>query len=141
MGYYATKDDITDTYGVDLLTRVADHNRDKVVDEEVVEMGLQSADDMCNAYIGAYYPVPLDPVPGIVKKCAIDIAVYNMAIGRMERTEEMRVRYEDALKILTMIGQGKIAVVAPGSGGGGSGGDGSGVNQPRKGRSINTGRA
>lgn len=140
MGWYATIDDINELYGVDLLKRIADHNKDGTPDPEVVEMGLQAADDECNAYIGAYYPVPLDPIPGIVKRCAIDIAVYTIAHGRIQRTDEMRLRYEDAIKRLKMIAEGKISVGTPTDGGGG-GGPGSGVNIPRKGRSMNTGRA
>lgn len=136
---YATKEDIDELYGTDLLVRVADHNKDGTPDPSVIEMGLQTADDLCNAYLSALYSTPIDPVPGVVKKCAIDIAIYNMAHGRMQRTDEMRMRYEDALKILGKISEGKIGIGQPPGGGGGS--DPGGPSSPRKARSIDTGRA
>lgn len=142
---YATQEDIVELYSMDLLLRVADHDKDDVPDAQVVEMGLQSAEDLCNAYLSAQYDVPVDPVPGVIRKCCIDIAVYNMAHGRAQRTEEMRLRYEDALKILEKIAAGKIGIGQPpggGSGGGGGGTPGDGTNGPtRKGRMIDVGRA
>lgn len=136
---YATEQDIVELYGQDILLRVADHNKDNVADPQVVEMALQSADDLCNAYLSAQYDIPIDPVPGIVKKCAIDIAVYNMAHGRVQRTEEMRVRYEDALKLLEKISTGKVGIGLPTDGGGGTGGTPGGAGT-RKGRIITIGR-
>jgi phage gp36-like protein len=107
---YATRDDIDDLYGTDLLVRVADYNRDGQPDDDVMAKGLQSADEICNAYLSANYSVPIDPTPGIVNACAIDIAIYKMALGRTGRTDEMRVRYEDALAILERISTGKIGL-------------------------------
>jgi phage gp36-like protein len=107
---YATKEDIDDLYGSDLLVRVADYDRDGTPDDDVVAKGLQSADEICNAYLSANYSVPVAPTPGIVNACAIDIAVYKMALGRSGRTDEMRLRYEDALAILEKISTGKIGL-------------------------------
>jgi phage gp36-like protein len=110
---YATKADIDDLYGPDLLVRVADYDRDGTADDEVVARGLQSADEICDAYLSAAYAIPVSPVPGVVKTCAIDIAVYKIALGRSGRTDEMRVRYEDALSILGKISTGKIGLGLP----------------------------
>jgi len=110
---YATKEDIDQLYGEDLLIRVADYDRDGTPDDEVVARGLQSADEVCNAYLSAQYPVPVTPVPGVVRTCAIDIAVYKIALGRGGRTDEMRVRYEDALALLEKISTGKIGLGLP----------------------------
>ncbi|SHH06198.1 gp436 family protein [Bradyrhizobium erythrophlei] len=110
---YATKDDIDQLYGTDLLVRVADYNRDGTPDPDVIAKGLQAADEICDAYLSAQYAVPVTPVPGIVKNCAIDIAVYKMALGRTGRTDEMRVRYEDALSILEKISTGKVGLGLP----------------------------
>ena len=37
---YATKEDIDELYGTDLLVRVADYNRDGTPDPEVIAKGL-----------------------------------------------------------------------------------------------------
>jgi phage gp36-like protein len=107
---YATKEDIDELYGTDLLVRVADYNRDGTPDDDVVAKGLLAADEICNAYLSAEYAVPVVPTPGIVNACAIDIAIYKMALGRTGRTDEMRLRYEDALSILEKISTGKIGL-------------------------------
>jgi phage gp36-like protein len=110
---YATKEDIDELYGTDLLVRVADYNRDGVPDPEVVARGLEAADDVVNAYLSAQYSVPVTPTPGVVKTCAIDIAVYKMALGRGQRTDEMRTRYEDALALLEKMSTGKVGLGLP----------------------------
>jgi phage gp36-like protein len=107
---YATREDIDDLYGTDLLVRVADYNKDGQPDDDVVANGLQNADDICNAYLSAQYSVPVTPTPGIIRTCAIDIAVYKMALGRSSRTDEMRVRYEDALALLDRISKGSVGL-------------------------------
>lgn len=137
---YASKADIDELYGVDLLVRIADFNRDGVPDDDVVTKALLGADEIINAYLSAQYPVPVSPVPGVVRSCAIDIAVYRIALGRAQRSEEMRVRYEDALAILDRIAKGQI-----GLGQTPVDGNGDGVPDPvaanRKGRMITIGRA
>lgn len=107
---YATQDDIIELYGQDLLLRVADVDKDGDPDEEVVSKGLQSADDICNAYLSAQYSIPVTPTPGVVRTCAVDIAVYKMALQRGGRTDEMRTRYEDALALLEKISKGTVGL-------------------------------
>lgn len=139
MATYATQQDIVDLYGVDLLVRVADHDRDGTPDPTIVSNGLEAADSIINAYLSAQYPIPVTPVPEIVKTCAIDIAVYKMALGRVQRTDEMRVRYEDALSLLEKIAKGTI-----GLGNVSTDTDGDGVVDPsmtRRGRFLNVSRA
>ncbi|WP_051346576.1 gp436 family protein [Bradyrhizobium sp. th.b2] len=110
---YATKEDIDELYGTDLLVRVADYDRDGQPDPDVVAKGLQSADEICDAYLSAQYTIPVTPTPGVVRNCAIDIAVYKIALGRTGRTDEMRVRYEDALALLEKISTGKVGLGLP----------------------------
>jgi phage gp36-like protein len=110
---YATKADIDQLYGMDLLIRIADYDRDGTPDDEVVSRGLLAADEICNAYLSAQYSVPVLPTPGVVRTCAIDIAVYKIALGRGGRTDEMRVRYEDALALLEKISAGKVGLGLP----------------------------
>jgi phage gp36-like protein len=110
---YASKEDIDDLYGNDLLVKIADYDRDGTPDPAVVAKGLQAADEICDAYLSAAYTIPVTPTPGVVKNCAIDIAVYKIALGRTGRTDEMRVRYEDALAILEKISTGKVGLGLP----------------------------
>lgn len=144
-GVYCTQADIDRLYGTNLLVRIADKDKDGVPDPEIVDAGLEAADDLIDGYVGAVAPLPLTPVPGLLRRIAIDIAVYSIALGRTERTDEMRVRYDDALTLLDKIGKGLIALVAPSSGStGGTTGSGTGTtgsDEKRLGRSISTYRS
>lgn len=110
---YATRQEIVDLYGSDLLVRVADHDKDGVPEDSVITLALEGADEVINAYLSLRYTTPLPATPGVVRACAIDIAVYRMAMGRAGRTEEMRVRYEDALAILDKIAKGTVGLGLP----------------------------
>lgn len=136
---YASKEDIDNLYGVELLVRLADNNRDGIPDPEIVDRGLVAADEICDAYLSAVYTVPLTSTPGVIRNCAIDIAVYKIALSRGTRTDEMRLRYEDALAILDKISAGKIGLGLPTT----TGDDGTVTdpNAKRYGRSIDCWRA
>lgn len=140
---YATKEDIDDLYGEDLLVRIADMDKNGIPDEDVVARGLASADEICDAYLSARYTVPVVPTPGVVKTCAIDIAVYKIALAASVRTNEMRQRYEDALALLRLIAKGDVGLGLPPVEE--DNGDGTTTvtdpNAKKKGRSFDTGRA
>jgi phage gp36-like protein len=138
---YASKADIDDLYGTALLVRIADEDRDGVADQEKVDKGLSAADAIIDAYLSAQYPLPLSTVPEVLKTCAIDIAVYKIPITRAPRTEEMRLRYEDALKLLERISTGKVGLGLPTTDEDGNGTPETNPNARSKARIINVGRA
>jgi phage gp36-like protein len=137
---YASKDDIDDLYGEDLLKRIADPLKTGTPDADIVARGLQAADEICDAYLSAQYTVPVSPTPGVVKNCAIDIAVYKIALGRAQRSDEMRIRYEDALALLERISTGKVGLGLPPVDSDGDGIPDKDPNAKRKGRIIDIGR-
>lgn len=138
MAYYVSKEDIDDLYGSDMLIRIADQDKDGVPDVDIVERGLLSADDTINAYLSTRYNVPLRVKPGILRDCGINIAVYMIAMDRSKRTEEMRIRYEDALKMLSQIALGKVGLGIPPTDMDGDGPGGIGDTRTNIGRSIDT---
>ncbi len=139
---YAIRDDIVDLYGEDLLVRVADLDKDGVADDDVIEKALAGADQIINAYLSAQYTIPVTPTPGVVNTCAIDIAVYRMALQRGGRTDEMRVRYEDALALLEKISKGTVGLgQLPTDEDGDGTPDTDAPAAKRKGRMITVGRA
>jgi phage gp36-like protein len=137
---YATRADIEELYGPELLVRVADYDKDGEADEDVIAKGLAGADEICNAYLSAQYSVPVVPTPGVVRTCAIDIAVYRMALQYAARTNEMRVRYEDALALLERISKGTVGLGIPPVDEDGDGVPDSDPNAKRKGRIFDIGR-
>ena len=107
---YASQEDIVDLYGEDLLVRLTDTTRSNAIDTVVVGRGLQSADDIINSYVSERYTLPLPMVPGVLRECGVDIAVYKIALSTTKKTPEMRQRYEDAIALLERIGSGKAGL-------------------------------
>jgi phage gp36-like protein len=141
MAVYATIQDIIDLYGEQTLIRVSDVNRDRQYDAEVVEAALENADDEINVYLSSQYDTPLPYTTRSLRRVAINIAVYTMALGRAERTDEMRKRYEDAIKLLMMMKDGKVGLGLPLVDGDGDGVAEINPNRQRKGRIFDIYRA
>ncbi|WP_298962229.1 DUF1320 domain-containing protein [uncultured Methylobacterium sp.] len=138
--HYASAADIVALYGEAQLVLVSDKNKDRRPDPEVVEAGLQAADDTINTFLSAQYPIPLPYVSGSMRRIAVDIALYTMAIDRTVRTEEMRVRYTDAIALLKMMAKGDIGIGAPPIDTDGDGVPDTDPNRKRKGRIFDISR-
>jgi len=108
---YAIRQDIVERYGTNELIVAADHDEDGTADTPVVEQGLQDASEEIDVYLGGRYALPLAVVPPVLKRLCVDMAMYLMS-KPPSVTEEKRKRYEDAVKLLTLIGQGKITLGA-----------------------------
>lgn len=110
---YATAQDIIDRYGEDLLLQIADRDHDGEVDAVAVERAGNDADAEINTYLAARYVLPLGVVPEVLKRLAADIMVYRLASTADVATEEQRVRYEDAIKLLLQISKGVVSLGLP----------------------------
>ena len=106
---YATQADITTLYSEDALF-VADRDGDGVVDAGAVERALLSASDEIDTYLGVRFPVPYAQASNVLVQLCVDMAVYRLAQTRDVLTEELRTRYEDALKLLMRIADGKATL-------------------------------
>lgn len=113
---YATRDDITSRHGEDMLLRIADRDGDDVVDDDAVNLALESASSEIDSYVATRYPVPLSSPSAMVTQVCVDIAVYRLASSESALTEEMRKRYDDAIKWLQAVAKGDAAIVTPSTG-------------------------
>ena len=114
MSDYVTKADLETTYGVDLVKRLADHDGDGVADKNVIDKACTDAQAIIDTYLAVRYELPLldtlAEIPITVKNLAVDIAWYRLAYNRAKQTAEMRQRYEDAIKLLERIADGKASL-------------------------------
>ena len=113
MTNYATKNDIVGLYGPTLLDLIADRDNDGRAEDVVVAAALTSATEEINGFISQRYVLPIDPPPPMFKQFCIDMAVYRMTPLDDARTEEMRKRYDDCIKRLTMIANGDLGLGLP----------------------------
>ncbi len=106
---YATLTDIREQMSEDELIPLT--SDDGTLDESVVERAIADADGEIDAYVGYRMEVPLDPVPVMIRKYSVDIAIYNLYARRLDICPDMRrKRYEDAVKFMRLVAEGKISL-------------------------------
>lgn len=107
---YATRTDFETALGADAVALILDRDRDADPDGTSIDQALVNASAEINGYVGARYDLPLaGPVP-ILRQTCIDIATYRLANSYALLTEDIRLRFEDAIRQLTSISKGLIAL-------------------------------
>jgi len=93
------------------LIQLTDDARSGVINESRVAQAIASADAEIDGYCAARYTVPFSPVPPIINKCSVDIAVYNLhARKAMSIPEARQVRYDNAVRILKDIASATVSL-------------------------------
>jgi len=85
------------------------------LDEAKLGAALAASEELILGYVRARYPAPISPAPEMLKSIAVDIAFYKLRMKTGDQsgvTEEVRRRYDDALKLLRDIQSGKLAIDA-----------------------------
>ena len=82
----------------------------------IIAAAIEDAEAEIGGYLAKRYPLPLSPVPPIVKKFAKDIAIYNLysrnGIDENDREKNYLNRYNAAIKFLTLLAEGKVEIGA-----------------------------
>ena len=108
---YSSLADVQEQLSEAELVGLTDDEGIGAVDTAAVIRSIEDADQEIDGYIGARARVPLDPVPGIIRKISVDIALYNLYSRRRDTCPETRAeRYKNALKFLTMAADGKVSL-------------------------------
>ena len=118
---YCTVDDLRDQSSEEFLIRCTDDAGVGAIDQTVVEKKIADAQTEIDSYCRAQYTVPFQVVPGLIKKLAVDIALYNLVSKRGLDEESPDVilvkRYRDAVKLLENLAKG-IVTIGPAAAGG-----------------------
>lgn len=72
---------------------------------------LADVGELIDGHLGARYTLPLDPVPGIVRGWATDILRYRLH-DDLAADSHIAARYRDALRLLDLVRNGKLALGA-----------------------------
>lgn len=90
----------------------------------IIDGAISDAEGEIDGYLSKRYPVPLAPVPKVINKFAKDIAAYNLfsRVGIDEQSAEKNylLRYQAAVKFLTLVAEGKVSIGAEGGGSAGA---------------------
>lgn len=95
------------------LIQLTDDNKLGQVITDTVTRAISDAEAEINGYLAARsrYTVPVAvPIPALIKKLAIDIAIWNLYRRRQRVPEDVRHGYEDARRMLESIAKGLISV-------------------------------
>lgn len=94
--------------------RVGELVRDDPTTNPQVARAIQDATAEVDSYLQGRFRVPLAVVPPILEQIASDIALYRLLTVRTDaEVEDARRRYEDALKRLQQIRDGRLDLGLP----------------------------
>ena len=105
---YATQQNLTDRFGATELIQLTDRANTGLIDVTVLNQALADADSQIDGFLAGRYALPLASMPKILVQTACDLARYNLYKDAV--TELVQKRHDDAIKFLTLVGQGKISL-------------------------------
>lgn len=103
---YATQTDILNLISEKELVSLTDDTQSGVVDATKVSKAIADADAEIEGYCAKRYTVPFNPVPGIIAKLSVDIAIYNLYSRRSVMPDIRQKKYDDAVRLLRDIAKG-----------------------------------
>ena len=110
---YCTIDDIKKQVFEDELIRLTDEAGTGEIDTTKVDTAIETAEVEIDAYLGEQYTLPLSPVPPIVTKLAVDLAIRNLYLlgpGGVPKSREDQAA--NAVRLLEKIAGGKLTLGA-----------------------------
>lgn len=114
---YATPEQFIKTFSERETVSLTDEQRTGKVDSEKLEYALTRASNVIDGYLVGRYKTPWSDSPGILIGYCCDIARYQLASDYRQLSEEIRLRYDDAIKFLEKVASGKINLGRDSSGG------------------------
>jgi phage gp36-like protein len=109
---YCTEDDLLEQLDEARLIQLTDDQGLGAVDSDRVARAIADADQEVDSYVGTRHTVPLNPVPAIIRKLSVDIALYNLYGRREAVPEARRDRYKTAIHKLEQVAAGRISLGA-----------------------------
>lgn len=108
---YCTLADITALIPEQTVINLTDDSGIGVVEQSAVDAAISDADAEVDSYCAARYQVPFSPVPAVIVKVSVDIAVYNLYSRCAEKIPESReARYKNAIALLKEIAKGVVTL-------------------------------
>ena len=108
---YATLTDLIERFGENGLVSLTDVNRSGIINIVTIDRAIADADSEIDSYIAVLYSLPLASVPTELTRVACDIARYRLY--GLKPLEEVRKRYEDAVKWLAGVASGSRSLGLP----------------------------
>ena len=107
---YSLQTDLLEQIDEDILIQLTDDVDAGTVDADKVTRAI--ADAEIDSYCGTRHELPFDPVPVMVRKLSVDIAIYNLYARRKGVPEDRQKRYDNAVRFLRDVSIGKATLGA-----------------------------
>lgn len=107
---YCSLDDLKKAIPEENLIQLTDDAQTGVIDNEVIDDAIAYAGQLIDGYLRGRYSVPLDPVPELIRRLAVDMAVFHLYSRRfeLEMPQSMIDRRKEIIRLLEQIQQGKV---------------------------------
>lgn len=105
---YTTQAALNSRFGEAEISALLDRANDGNPDTAALAAVIRDADALIDGYVGSRYTLPLLVTPDLLTNLSADIVRYRLYDA--QAPEEVRRRYEDALKVLEAIAAGDIAL-------------------------------
>ncbi|MBL1321514.1 MAG: DUF1320 domain-containing protein [Methylophaga sp.] len=105
---YCTQQNLIDRYGNQELLLIIDRDQDGTLDSAIIDLAIADAAAEIDSYLATVYTLPLSSTPAVLTIYACDIARYRLYDDRT--TDEVKDRYEKAIKWLTKVAEGKVTL-------------------------------
>lgn len=107
---YATQDDMVKTFGERECVSLTDEEMTGNVGAEVMSNALQRASAEIDGYLVGRYSLPFADGARILTGRCCDIARYHLATTYKIATQEIQARYDDAIRFLEKVAEGRISL-------------------------------
>jgi|GEM_PF-2991887 len=107
---YSLKTDIQKEISDAEIIDLTDDEGIGIINEARIAAAISKADGIIDSYCGQATTVPFTVVPPVIKEHSVTLAIYFLFARRSAAPEIRRKNYEDAMKHLIDIAQGKATL-------------------------------
>lgn len=107
---YCTQTDLEKAIPAYRLVELTVDDGSATADVDKIARAITNADSVIDAHVRAHYSVPLSPVPALILKLSVDLALYELFGLRgpdYDMPKWMQTRYDAAVQMLEAIEEGK----------------------------------
>lgn len=110
---YCTRTDLEERLGESQLLELTDLEGSGVVNEQRIVRAIEDASAEVDAYARQRYAVPFAEPPPIIRKVALDLAVYRLFLARGfdEKSDQAVIEaHRAAVQFLDRLAQGRVSI-------------------------------
>ncbi len=109
---YCALSDIVARVPEETIIQLTDDAGLGAVDQTKVDQAISDSGEVIDGFLRGRYDLPLTTVPGLVLKIAVDLAVFNLYLRKMEieMPKPVSDRYDNSVKLLMQIQKGLISL-------------------------------